>query len=153
MDGRKEMKYAFLIVNGLILIICITIAQAFAHQAKPIGSIKVKSNDLADFVNVSRVPLDSAVKAAVRAVPGKALKAELKNEDGSLVYKVEVIKTDKRITDVEIDAGNGMILKIQAGRKDDLAWLGSDARSAAAKKEVNGHQYRKQIFPYRYIYC
>ena len=113
------MKHALLIINGLILIICITIAQAFAHQAKPMGSIKVKSYDEAGFADMTRVPLDSAVKAALQAVPGKALKAELKNEDGSLVYEVEVIKTDKRITDVYLDAGNEKVLKIEADLKDN----------------------------------
>jgi len=111
------MKHALLIINGLILIICITIAGAFARQTKPIGSIEVKSDDEAGFVDMARVPLDSAVKAALQAVPGKALKAELKNEDGSLVYEVEVIKTNNLITDVELDAGNEKILKIRAGRK------------------------------------
>ena len=117
--GEIEMKHALLIINGLILIICITIAQAFAHQGKPMGSIEVKSCDEAGFVSMARVPLDSAVKAALQAVPGKSFKAELKNEDGSLVYEVGVIKTDKRITDVEVDAGNEKVLKIKADRKDN----------------------------------
>ena len=90
------MKHAWLLMNGLILIICITIAQAFAHKATPMGSIKVGSYDKAGLAAMARVPLDSAVNTALEAVRGKALKAKLKNEDGSLVYEVEVIKTDKR---------------------------------------------------------
>jgi hypothetical protein len=118
------MKHALLIMNGLILLSCITIAGAFADQVKPIGSIKVKSDDETGFVDIARVPLDSAVKAALQAVPGKALKAELKNVDGSLVYEVEVINTKKRITDVALDAGNEKILKIEADRKDNgsIVW-------------------------------
>jgi|SRR5208337_611434 len=118
------MKHTLLIINGLILIICITIAQAFAHQAKPMGSIKVKSYDEAGLADMTRIPLDSAVKVALQAVPGKALKAKLKNEYGSLVYEVEVIKTDKRIIDVEVDAGNEKVLKIKAGQKDNDGIVG-----------------------------
>ncbi len=111
-------------MNGLILIMCLTIAGTFADHAKPIGSIMVKSDDEAGFVDMARVPLDSAVKAALQAVPGKALKAELKNEDGSLVYEVEVIKTNNRITYVKLDAGNDKVLKIESGRKNNNSRVG-----------------------------
>ncbi len=117
------MKHAFLIINGLILIICITIAGAFADQAKPMGSIRVKSCDETGFADMAHVPLDAAVKAALQAVPGKAWKAELKNEDGSLVYEVKVIKTDKRVTDVYLDAGSEKVLKIEAGRNDNYSHI------------------------------
>jgi len=137
--GVIVMKQVLLIINGLVLIICITIAVAFAHQSKPIGSVKVKSGDEADFVDRTRVPLDLAVKAALQAVPGKALKAELKNEDGSLVYEVEVIKTNNRTTDVEIDAGNEKVLKIDDDRNDNENIVSRDAPASAEKKEVNGH--------------
>ncbi len=124
MQGGIEMKHALLIMNGLILIMCLTISGTFADHAKPIGSIMVKSDDEAGFVDMARVPLDSAVKAALQAVPGKALKAELKNEDGSLVYEVEVIKTNNRITYVKLDAGNDKVLKIESGRKNNNSRVG-----------------------------
>ena len=113
------MKHASLIINGLILIVCFTIAQALAHQGKPIGSINVKTYDKVAFADMAHVPLDSAVKTALQAVPGKALKAALKNMDGSLVYEVQVIKTDRRIIHVEIDAGNSKVLKVETGRKEN----------------------------------
>lgn len=106
------MKYALQVFNGIILVLCVTTAGVFAHQTKPIGSIPVRSDDQAGFADMARVPLDSAVNAALEAVPGKALKAELRNEDGSLVYVIEVVKADHRTTGVEVDAGNKKVLKI-----------------------------------------
>lgn len=51
-------------------------------------------------------------------VPGKVLKAELENENGYLVYGVEIVKADKQIADVKVDAGNGKILKVDVDQKD-----------------------------------
>jgi len=46
------------------------------------------------------------------------LKAELENENGYLVYGVEIVKADKQIADVKVDAGNGKILKVDVDQKD-----------------------------------
>ncbi len=112
------MKHMLQVINGIILILCITTARVFAHQARPIASIQVRNDDKAGFVDMTNFTLDSAVQAALRAVPGKALKAELRNEDGYLVYEIEVIKTDHLATVVEVDAGNKKVLRTAADRKD-----------------------------------
>ena len=112
------MKHMLPVINGIILILCITTAGVFAHQTKPIASIQVKNDDEAGFVDMAHFTLGSAVQTALQAVPGKALKAELRNEDGSLVYEIEVIKPDHMVTAVEVDAGNKKVLRIAADRKN-----------------------------------
>jgi uncharacterized membrane protein YkoI len=67
---------------------------------------------------MAKVSLDEAVKAALQSVPGKVLKVELEDEDGYLVYGVEIAKADRQIADVKIDAGNGKLLKIDQDRND-----------------------------------
>jgi uncharacterized membrane protein YkoI len=50
------------------------------------------------------VTLDKAVKAAVEAVPGKAVEAELGKEEGRTVYKVEIVDNNNQMQKVYVDA-------------------------------------------------
>jgi uncharacterized membrane protein YkoI len=50
------------------------------------------------------VTLDKAVQAAVAAVPGKAVEAELSKEEGRTVYKVEIIDNANKTKTVYVDA-------------------------------------------------
>jgi uncharacterized membrane protein YkoI len=50
------------------------------------------------------VTLDKAVQAAVAAVPGKAVEAELSKEEGRTVYKVEIIDNANKTKKVYVDA-------------------------------------------------
>jgi uncharacterized membrane protein YkoI len=83
-----------------------------AQQAKHSGSIQIKNGDEATFADLAKISLDSAMNAALKQVPGKVLRVELENENGYLVYGVEIAKPDHQIVDVKVDAGNGKILKI-----------------------------------------
>lgn len=89
-----------------------------SQQAKLKGSIALKGHDEAGYGEMAKVSLDEAVKAALQSVPGKVLKVELEDEDGYLVYGVEITKADRQIADVKIDAGNGKLLKIDNDRND-----------------------------------
>ena len=51
-----------------------------------------------------------AEDAALAAVPGEAVAVELDNENGYVVYSVEVTGADGKTTDVKVDAGNGTVL-------------------------------------------
>ena len=74
---------------------------------------EVKSTDLPALAKVS---FQQALTAALAATPGSVIKAELEVEDGNLMYSFEIVGPDKKITEVEIDAGNGKVLAID---KDD----------------------------------
>jgi uncharacterized membrane protein YkoI len=83
-----------------------------AQQANYSGSIKIKNGDETAFADIAKISLDSAMNKALKQVPGKVLRVELENENGYLVYGVEIAKTDHQTVDVKVDAGNGKILKI-----------------------------------------
>ncbi|MCB2146035.1 MAG: PepSY domain-containing protein [Deltaproteobacteria bacterium] len=46
------------------------------------------------------------------AVQGHILKTELENENGILVYGVEVVTANRAIVDVKVDAGSGKVLAL-----------------------------------------
>lgn len=64
-----------------------------------------------------------ATDAALAAVPGTAGPAQLEDENGYVVYGVQVAQTDGTDVDVKVDAGNGTVLSQQA---DDDAETNDD---------------------------
>ena len=47
------------------------------------------------------------------------LKTTLENENGFLVYGVEVVTADKAVMEVKVDAGSGKVLAINPDKADD----------------------------------
>ncbi|WP_393060520.1 PepSY domain-containing protein [Streptomyces sp. LN549] len=58
----------------------------------------------------ARVTVGDAASSAVRAVPGTVTEAELDDEDGGLVWELDVYGSDRVWHDVTVDAGNGKVL-------------------------------------------
>jgi uncharacterized membrane protein YkoI len=56
---------------------------------------------------MAKISLQEAMHTATAVVSGEVLKVELEDENGYLVYGVEVVSLDKAITDVKIDARSG----------------------------------------------
>lgn len=60
--------------------------------------------------STARVTVGDAVATAVRTVPGTVTEAELDDENGGLVWEVDVYGSDRAWHDVTVDAGNGKVL-------------------------------------------
>ena len=65
----------------------------------------------------AEVSLSQAISAAESHVNGHAVNAELEDENGNIVYGVEVV-TNTQTMDVKVDAHNGKILSAQLDEKD-----------------------------------
>ncbi len=111
------MKHAMMLVSCIILSVYAAIGWGFSHHGKSAGSIHVNNGNEADFVDMVPISMESAVKAALWSVPGKAFEAELEKADGYLVYRVGILRDDHQIADVKVDAGNSKVLKIDVHRK------------------------------------
>ena len=83
------------------------------------GTIRLEKQVEADFPALAKLTSDQAVTKALDAVKGKVLKTELENENGFLVYGVEVVTADKAIVDVKVDAGSGKVLAMDRDKADD----------------------------------
>lgn len=64
---------------------------------------------------LAKISPDQARDAALAAVPGTAGKVELENENGNVVYAVEITDGSGAKHDVKIDAGNGAVLHQETG--------------------------------------
>jgi hypothetical protein len=97
----------------------------------PANQAETEADEGTALQGLAKITPDQAKAAALAAVPGNATKVELDNEDGNLVYKVEVAGADGKQTDLEIDAGNGAVLS----RETESG--GDEADEASEKPETN----------------
>jgi uncharacterized membrane protein YkoI len=83
------------------------------------GTIRVEKQSEADFPSLATISTDQAVQKALATVQGQVLKMELEEENGFLVYGVEVVRADKAIMDVKVDAGSGEVLAVERDKVDE----------------------------------
>ncbi|HEU97362.1 MAG TPA: hypothetical protein ENO36_00700 [Fervidicoccus fontis] len=112
-------------------------AQSPVYQASPvnsnsnldeqypsyIGTIKVPENAAdGQLSSLAKITPDQAKEAALRdptLAGGTVTSISLENENGYLVYSVEVVKGAMSY-DVKVDAGNGSILFIEQGTENEF---------------------------------
>lgn len=68
--------------------------------------------------SLAKIDQAAAEQAALRAIPGTAKDAELGNENGYVVWEVEVAGDDGKLHEVKVDAGNGQVLQQEADDED-----------------------------------
>ncbi|MDV6374885.1 PepSY domain-containing protein [Deinococcus arenicola] len=69
------------------------------------GVEMIDAQESAQYLKLAKITLDQARAAALVAVPGTVTRIQLDEEEGSLVYEVEIGNQE-----VIIDAGNGEVL-------------------------------------------
>lgn len=89
------------------------------HQPAYTGSIPVDNEQESRFPDLAKVTWQDAVNIALAKVPGRLLEVALEEENGYLIYGVEVVGPDKSIIDVKIDAGSGVILRQERAGKEE----------------------------------
>ena len=83
------------------------------------GTIRVERQSEAEFPSMAKISMGQAIQKALASVQGRVLKTELEDENGFLVYGVEVATADKTIVDVKVDAGSGKVLAMERDKADD----------------------------------
>lgn len=103
------------------------------------GESEAKGDETAEgqaLQGLTKISAQQAIDAAKAAVPGTADKAELGDENGFVVYSVEVTAADGTVTDVKVDAGDGKVLAQETGEESE-ADEGSDAGEGSEAGETN----------------
>jgi len=120
------MNHAAKILTAVTLVAALGTGTAFATGALKLPdevkstSIKVPENTetQAGFAKLSKVTQQQAEAAALAVQPGKIVKAKLDDEDGNLVWQVDV-QHAKGTTEIAVDAGNAKVLAAEADEDDD----------------------------------
>lgn len=75
--------------------------------------------EAARLATLARIDATRATTAALAKVSGSLLKVALDNENGNLVYSVEIKTASNEIKDVKVDAGNGAVLHVEAAGEEE----------------------------------
>jgi uncharacterized membrane protein YkoI len=102
-------------------------APAETEQADGQEASGGEAQEQAALQKLATISRQQAEQAAVGAVPGTVTESDLGNENGFVVYSVEINGTDGTVTEVTVDAGNATVLAQQVQGADDPA----DAPDAA----------------------
>lgn len=116
-----QKKWMAVIGSGALVIGVAVAGVSFAGSDNPRihnGTIRVQKQSEAEFPSMAKIPMDQAVQEALGSVQGQILKVKLEDEDGFLVYGVEVVSADKAIMDVKVDAGSGKVLAVERDKED-----------------------------------
>jgi len=76
-----------------------------------------------------------AIAAALRHTPGTAVSAELDDDQGAVVWDVDVLTKGDTWYSVRIDPGTGKVLGAHAEREDDTAEVRAALKGASATAE------------------
>jgi uncharacterized membrane protein YkoI len=84
------------------------------------GTIRLPNdgNQEAAQASLAKLTVQQAITAALSRQSGTVLRVELQNEDGFLVYNVELASADKKVHEIKVDAGDGSILRIDVDSAD-----------------------------------
>lgn len=107
MQSKKPLLF------GVIGLTALGASLAFAGVN---GANEGQENNSA-LLSQAKISLTQAIAAAEGHVQGKAVRAELEDENGTAVYGVEVA-SGAQTTDVKVDVSNGKILSAQADQAD-----------------------------------
>ncbi len=120
------MKRTAKILTAVTIVTALAAGTAFATGAIKLPD-EVKSSSVklprgvesqAEFAKHARLTQQEAEAAALAVMPGQIVKAKLDDEDGYLVWQIDV-KHAKGITEIAVDAGNGKALAAEAEGDDD----------------------------------
>ena len=113
-------------LTAVTLVASLAAGTAFATGALKLPD-EVKSSSIklpravesqAEFAKHAKVSQQQAEAAALAVQPGQVVKAKLDDEDGYLVWQIDV-KHDRGTTEIAVDAGNSKVLAAEAEEDDD----------------------------------
>ena len=101
-----------------MLILTLTVGTVLA-LGTPAWSDKKKDEegDVAALAKEAKVTIDQAIITASEKVPGTVVEAELEKKHDKIVWEVEVLGADGKVTEVHIDAATGTVIDTEAKEK------------------------------------
>jgi uncharacterized membrane protein YkoI len=136
------MKRTAKILSAVTLVTALAAGTAFATGAISLPD-EVKSSSVklprgvesqAEFAQHARVTQQQAEAAALAVMPGQVVKAKLDDEDGYLVWQIDV-KHPKGVTEIAVDAGNAQALAAETEDDDDHGDNHDGASDREARRE------------------
>ncbi|HFU77556.1 MAG TPA: hypothetical protein ENK68_03535 [Epsilonproteobacteria bacterium] len=116
------MNYTTILKSTLVLTVLGTTLYAFdlGQDEDTIKSSLVINRDAGelDAKKAALIDATEAIQSVQTKFQGKITGVELENEEGNLVYEVEILQANNVEMEVIIDAGNGKILASKVDEED-----------------------------------
>lgn len=114
---RKSLSDSLGVAALIAALMLLTVKVSLAgFPQDEFGSIKTRTC-ITELPSLAKISYRDAVKTALAKTPGGVLEVELEDEDGYLVFCVEVVSAKGEIMEYVIDAGNGAVL--EAGEEEE----------------------------------
>ena len=65
---------------------------------------------VADLAKTAKVTIQDAIKTASEKMAGTVIEAELERKHGKIIWEVEIMRADGKVTEVHIDAASGAVI-------------------------------------------
>lgn len=125
-ESERFMKNAVRLTAVLFVVICVTAAmsQGSAYSGRKLNIEHLKGSLATTGHSRNESPLMAAIfspeviRAASKLVPGRVFECKLEEEDGFLVYGVEIITDDGVFMEIQVDAGNGRVLSSEEDKPE-----------------------------------
>jgi len=114
----NKMVMAAVLGTGVLVAGLAVNNSSFAGARVQGGTIPLDKQAEAEYPQLAKITMEQAIQAAQSSNPGKVIKVGLEDEDGFLVYGVEVVTPEKAIMEVKVDAGSGNVLASSPDEED-----------------------------------
>src|SRR2546423_5637247 len=111
------MKKVRHFIVGLLLVVCAISSAIAAQESK-------------DLKSEAKITLEAARETALKRAPGNVESGELEREHGKLVYSFDIRNAKGTITEVQVSAITGEIVRVEhENKKQEAAEKRAEARS------------------------
>ena len=138
------MKTSNKLLVGAIIILLITMSSVLITARIASEDTREESSETQTGLSNEEISIEQAKTIALQRVSGAITDVELKNENGMLLYEVEITENNKE-TEVLIEAKTGTVLSIESDEEDqeiapdDLTETGSLITEEQAKQIALNH--------------
>jgi len=73
------------------------------------ASGKMSSTDKLALLGSTKIEVADAIKAGLEKAPGRVVDTELRMKNGKTVWEIDIASADGKLTEVDVDAGTGLV--------------------------------------------
>ncbi len=117
-DRNLDFFLIVMAVTAIISTVCVSYGRESGPGTVKKGSLPTQNHSRSEYVSMATVFCPEAIKTALKVVPGRVYECKLEEEEGFLVYGVEIMTTDGKFMEVQVDAGNGEVLFSEEDRPE-----------------------------------
>ncbi|RKL61450.1 hypothetical protein DXT63_16615 [Thermoanaerobacteraceae bacterium SP2] len=119
-QAQKEDQQQSPLYKGSIFLGQQDQTESKAQDLKETKDVKAEQQEDANLASKAKIKKDEAIKAAMAAYPGYAVKgAAIGNENGYLIYEIKMVDNAGKSLEVKVDAGNGKVLAADNQAEDN----------------------------------